>query len=1062
MIKTAESKHGPGAHQSPARRLHCGPGRAIGAVMVPLFLALTAFSQRASDWRVFNREDGLAESACASVSLSPRGQVLVTHPDSNCVSVLDGYDVMNYPAPGPEHGRIRQGGGGQLWTATATGLLEFKDGQWIAHPVPEMAGESKNNPSAAAAFPPLYPVSQSHVVVLLPDRLLEVTVVDTGPPRVEVLRDAAPSGLGRFGSLGIARDGGLWIGGEHGLAHLAGPARKLNLKTEWAEFILPAEFDLKGVREPEEDESGTITALAETADGRQDKVLRFDGKSWRALPVRAGKNLHAWSGADKSCWVATGMELFQIAPDGTESDQPENIPAHQILDVAVEPDGVFWLATSAGLFRHAEALWARPAAVSPTEAPVTAVAEGAGGPLWFAADAKLHRLESGSHAEFPLPRMGAGETRSVGNLFPLPNGSLLLRQGDALVQFSPADGKFEMLAPPGGVIRHPLGLLKDGNLCFSDAPANAAEGRLEIYDGRAFMPFPAPSPEADWCAGLTVLFAAQNGDVWVSGERGIARLQDKAWQLFPRSDKNVPAAARRFAEYADGKIVCATDDKLWGFDGRNWLAERAGFTDIQSLVRARDGSLWVGTADGLNHFVQGTWIVNGREDGLASADIRQLKEDRQGRLWAGTAHGLCLYHPETDADAPQVIIRGPDEAGGRVPKGTPVALTLGAEDRWKITPPARLLYAYRLDDREWSPFQESGNVWLKDLPAGKHYFQARAVDRNGNVSRPPAHLEFIVIAPWYEEGRLVLVGFAGLAGALFFAAIAINRHRQLRRSYAEVERQIVERTRELEIANRELLHSQKMNALGTLAAGIAHDFNNILSIVKGSAQIIEDNPDDRQKILIRLGRIKTVVQQGAGIVEAMLGFSRGSDQPAEPCNVNAIVDDTVTLLGDRFLHEVKVSFEPGENLPEIPVARDFVQQILLNFIFNAAESMNDNKHVLITTRKVTGPPGGLVLPPAPAASHLVIAVKDHGCGISPENLVRIFEPFFTTKALSTRRGTGLGLSMAYELAKKLGAGIAVESAVGAGSDFAIYLPVRGAGQAAGEKPPATEPPANDL
>src|SRR5207247_6545524 len=103
-----------------------------------------------------------------------------------------------------------------------------------------------------------------------------------------------------------------------------------------------------------------------------------------------------------------------------------------------------------------------------------------------------------------------------------------------------------------------------------------------------------------------------------------------------------------------------------------------------------------------------------------------------------------------------------------------------------------------------------------------------------------------------------------------------------------------------------LLHSQKMNALGTLAAGIAHDFNNILSIIKGSAQIIEENVENQDKIRVRIGRIKTVVEQGAGIVRAMLGFSRGSDQQELTSDVNSAVDETVRLLGDRFLREVEV------------------------------------------------------------------------------------------------------------------------------------------------------------
>ena len=209
-----------------------------------------------------------------------------------------------------------------------------------------------------------------------------------------------------------------------------------------------------------------------------------------------------------------------------------------------------------------------------------------------------------------------------------------------------------------------------------------------------------------------------------------------------------------------------------------------------------------------------------------------------------------------------------------------------------------------------------------------------------------------------------------------------------------------------------------MNALGTLAAGIAHDFNNILSIIKGSVQIIEDNTDQPEKIHTRVSRIKTVVQQGAEIVDAMLGFSRGSDMLPASCEINAVVADTVKLLGDRFLREVEVNFERGRDLPDVFAPREFIQQILLNFIFNAAEAMNGQKKVTLETNVASQLPSNIFLAPATSESFVVVSVYDRGSGIPPEIIPRIFEPFFTTKALSARRGTGLGLSMVYELAKK--------------------------------------------
>src|SRR5258707_151129 len=400
--------------------------------------------------------------------------------------------------------------------------------------------------------------------------------------------------------------------------------------------------------------------------------------------------------------------------------------------------------------------------------------------------------------------------------------------------------------------------------------------------------------------------------------------------MFVSMEKTAPEAAVAFAEPAGAKIWCATQDKIWEFDGKNWTSVSRVFDRINAMLRTRDGSSWVAANNGLQRFFQGSWVENGVEDGLPSSSIRSLYEDQRGGLWAGTTRGLSMYHPEADPDPPQSQIQRLGDKERTIPEDGALEVSFTGRDKWKCTPRERLLYSYRLDEREWSPFQEANRLSFSELPGGKHFFQLRAMDRNCNVGLKPTQLEFAVIAPWYKETRLVLISSAGLAVALFFAGLAFNRHRQLVRSYAEVEKKIAQRTNELEIANRELLHSQKMNALGTLAAGIAHDFNNILSIIKGSAQIIEDNLDQPQKVITRVDRIKTVVEQGAGVVKAMLGFSRDSDGQSAPYDLNSVVDDTLKLLGDRFQREVEVSFSPTPNLPQVSGSRDFIQQILLN------------------------------------------------------------------------------------------------------------------------------------
>ena len=242
--------------------------------------------------------------------------------------------------------------------------------------------------------------------------------------------------------------------------------------------------------------------------------------------------------------------------------------------------------------------------------------------------------------------------------------------------------------------------------------------------------------------------------------------------------------------------------------------------------------------------------------------------------------------------------------------------------------------------------------------------------------------------------------------------------------------------------NQELLHSQKMTALGTLAAGIAHDFNNILSIIKGSAQIIESNLADREKVRTRVSRIKTMVDQGSGVVQSMLGLSQYREENLTLCQINTLAAQTVKLLGDRFLGEVRLRLESASGLPPILTVKELALQMLFNLALNAADAMSGKGEIVIRTHAAARLPERMALSPSRAADYVCVSVEDTGSGIAEDILPRIFEPFFTTKAFSSRRGTGLGLSMVYQLAKEMGYGLHVASAPGKGSVFTVFIPAR--------------------
>ncbi len=1024
----------------------------LGALLAAL--TGTSWGQRASNWQVYKVADGLPESACISVGTGPPGRVLVRHVRSPTISELDGYAVTNIPLAQPGNGRVYGSVGGRFWALAEEGVLEFRQGDWELHRVPEIAAEFRAGRLRLFETPPLcrlWPLRQGLVLVLLADRLLEVNCDSPGNARVTVLRTAAQSQLQKFSSLGGARDGGLWISGEGGVAKVAGPLRNLKPESDWQEYVFPAAMQVQNMLEPHEQAEGHLTGVAQSGTNQQRVVVHLDGQQWSVETVGTERIRQAWRGPDNTCWAMTGSSLYQWEEGATQMVENEEISARQYFDVAIEPSGVFWLATSDGLYRCDPPLWRSPRVGQKLNTLVHGLAADLEGRLWFIAGGAVHSLKEGQHREYPFPPGSPLRSLPVRAVYPLKDGSLLLvsepgpekEEGrEQLFTFRPASGAFNAVFPAGrDQALRVVGSMKDGGVCLQIDPGVPAENyRLEKYDGLHRSRLLEPAPEMALGATLSSLFTAQNGDLWVSGERGTACYHDHKWRTFASSDDFTPAAALAFIEVADGKVWCATREQVWEFDGRGWSAVRRGFDGINALVRTRDGSVWVASNSGLHRFLKGTWVENGVPEGLPTTAVREVCEDQRGQIWAGTTRGLSAYHPDADTEAPVTSVQ--NLVGDNVPEGGMITLAFNGADRWKYTPVERLLFSYRLDERDWTVFHEASGVSFSDLPAGKHYFQVRAMDRNGNVDPKPARREFAFVLPWYKEARLVLSSSAGLAAALFFAILAFNRHRRLLRSYAEVEKKVAERTSELELAGRELMHSQKMTALGTLAAGIAHDFNNILSIIKGSAQLIEDNLDRPEKVRTRLERINTVVEQGSGIVKAMLGFSRDSStQPPAPCDVNEVAAETIKLLGDRFLREVQVSFKPAAGLPAVVASKDFIQQILLNFVFNAAECMAKRKEIILATGALEVLPPGMDLAPAPAGAYVFISVQDFGCGITPEIRPRIFEPFFTTKALSARRGTGLGLSMAYELAKKLHAGLAVESVVEQGSTFALILPV---------------------
>ncbi len=198
-----------------------------------------------------------------------------------------------------------------------------------------------------------------------------------------------------------------------------------------------------------------------------------------------------------------------------------------------------------------------PPAVQQINSPIHCLAGDGAGRLWFVSGNGLHLVQNDHHQEFPLPAINPNNLPAARTLYALKNGMLLLVAGDQWFQLNPERGTFSNVLskhPHAGPLKA-LGLLRDGRLCAQAlSPGGPDQNlRLEAYDGTQFGPLSVPSPESTPGANLSTLFAAQNGDLWVSGDRGTAWYHDQKWRTFGSTDGSSPDSVVAFAEFADGR-----------------------------------------------------------------------------------------------------------------------------------------------------------------------------------------------------------------------------------------------------------------------------------------------------------------------------------------------------------------------------------------------------------------------------------------------------------------------------------------------------------------------------
>jgi len=259
-----------------------------------------------------------------------------------------------------------------------------------------------------------------------------------------------------------------------------------------------------------------------------------------------------------------------------------------------------------------------------------------------------------------------------------------------------------------------------------------------------------------------------------------------------------------------------------------------------------------------------------------------------------------------------------------------------------------------------------------------------------------------------------------------------------------------------ESAEARLRQAEKMEAVGRLAGGVAHDFNNLLTVINSIADLALESAGT-ESVAEDLREIRRAGDRAAALTGQLLAFSRTQIIAPEVLDVNAIIAEMRPLLLRLVRENVHLEIRSTADLKPVHVDRGQLERVVMNLVLNARDAMPEAGALVIETRNThLEPPPSDVSPPLTPGDYVTISFQDTGDGMDAETRARIFEPFFTTKGLG--RGTGLGLSSVYGIAAHSGGGIAVESALGHGATFTVYLPQAAAPAPEPEGPAMEVPP----
>jgi signal transduction histidine kinase/ligand-binding sensor domain-containing protein len=563
---------------------------------------------------------------------------------------------------------------------------------------------------------------------------------------------------------------------------------------------------------------------------------------------------------------------------------------------------------------------------------------------------------------------------------------------------------------------------QNGNIWFIDFNDGLFKLNPETKELRKFTPYNSLLPRES----LHVLFAHSDGNIWLSSDNSIIEIDPVSETISVYNDLHGVKPAWNFWNAGflaeDGELLFARNGGFHAFNPQEFLKElKSNLPDLRITgFRLLDEFISSGISASYSGLDQPIWKTS------------EIELESYENIFSFSVACFDFYEPS--ANQIQFMLEG--------------------------------------YDRGWRQDIRDGETpYYVNVGPGTYTFRLRGANSLGVWNKEGISLKVIVYAPWYLTWwAYVLYGLILVGGVL--AVDRFQRKRLIRQEREKTQQRDLEQAREIEKAYTELkatqtqlIHSEKMASLGELTAGIAHEIQNPLNFVNNfsevNAELIEELEQEADKG--NIDEIKALAKdikeneqkiihhgkRADAIVKGMLHHSRSSNGVKEPADINALADEYLRLSyhglrakNKSFNADFKTEFD--SNLTKVNVISQDIGRVLLNLINNAFYAVsskasdyakassdksstegNDYKPLVTVLTKNLG-------------NQFEIRVKDNGDGIPDAIVNKIFQPFFTTKP--TGQGTGLGLSLSYDIVKSHGGELKVKTREGEGSEFTIILP----------------------